>query len=498
MNIAEKIARAKADLDSVYDAGVEKGRGEATDGVTVEPLEVTSNGTYTAPDGVAYSPVKVNVPDVNGSYDEGYEDGYEKGKAEGAPEDLNDVLAAQEEKLAELSAILDKKAEGGGKVAIEEKEVNFYDYDGTLLYSYTLEEAQALTELPPLPDWHKYLIPDVWTYSLEDVTTLTQRADIGALYNTVDNAVYVGINIIDMSNATIVLNFSGTNVVADWGDNTAKETISTGASHTYGTTGKYVIKLTGVTQLGGGTNSTQFLSGNGCKTMTFLFSGSTAALMAHGLYKCTSLECVSIRNVRFDATYSYRECRRLHFVVYPNSEINYGQFYDCTSLEMICPQKAKTYIHGEAFRACSSLRRFTKPDYKITDGSYHFYYCHSIDSVDIRNDCPDMVAYSCYVARRITIHEGVTSIGSQAVYNCYATEIFSIASTVTNIAAQAFCHCGGARRIKFLPSTPPTVANANAFTGIPADCVVEVPATSLEAYKAATNYGSIAAQMIGV
>ena len=83
MNISDKIIRAKADLDSVYEAGVEKGRGEATEGAIVEPLEVDANGTYTAPDGVAYSPVKVNVPDVNGSYDEGYEDGYEKGKASG-------------------------------------------------------------------------------------------------------------------------------------------------------------------------------------------------------------------------------------------------------------------------------------------------------------------------------------------------------------------------------------------------------------------------------
>jgi hypothetical protein len=301
-----------------------------------------------------------------------------------------------------------------------------------------------------------------------------------------------------MSNATIVLNFSGTNAVADWGDNTAKETISSGASHTYSTTGKYVIKLTGVTQLGGGTDSTQLLSGNCRRTMTFLFSGSTAALTAHGLYRCTSLECVSIRKVREDAKYSYRECRKLHFVVHPSSEIMYGQFLDCTSLKLICPPKAKTYIHGEAFRACNSLRRFTKPDYMIADGNYHFYGCYSIDSVDIRNNCPNMVAYHCYVARRITIHEGVTSIGSQAVYNCYATEIFSIASTVTNIAAQAFQNCSGARRIKFLPSTPPTVANANAFTNIPAGCVLEVPAASLEVYKAATNYGSIAAQMIGV
>ena len=83
MNISDKIIRAKADLDYVYEAGVEKGRSEATDGVIVESLEVAANGTYTAPNGVAYSPVKVNVPDVNGSYDEGYEDGYEKGKASG-------------------------------------------------------------------------------------------------------------------------------------------------------------------------------------------------------------------------------------------------------------------------------------------------------------------------------------------------------------------------------------------------------------------------------
>lgn len=31
-------------------------------GVTVEPLSVTENGTYTAPEGKAYSPVTVNVP----------------------------------------------------------------------------------------------------------------------------------------------------------------------------------------------------------------------------------------------------------------------------------------------------------------------------------------------------------------------------------------------------------------------------------------------------
>lgn len=36
-------------------------------GITVEPLSVTANGTYTAPAGKAYSPVTVNVPSSGGS-----------------------------------------------------------------------------------------------------------------------------------------------------------------------------------------------------------------------------------------------------------------------------------------------------------------------------------------------------------------------------------------------------------------------------------------------
>ena len=39
---------------------------------------------------------------------------------------------------------------GGGK-ELKRDDVNFFDYDGTLLYSYTWEEAKNLTELPPLP-----------------------------------------------------------------------------------------------------------------------------------------------------------------------------------------------------------------------------------------------------------------------------------------------------------------------------------------------------------
>lgn len=48
-----------------------------------------------------------------------------------------------------------------------------------------------------------------------------------------------------------------------------------------------------------------------------------------------------------------------------------------------------------------------------------------------------------------------------------------------------------------LPTTPPTLANTNAFTAIPADCIIYVPAASLAAYQAATNWSTYASRMVG-
>ena len=55
-------------------------------------------------------------------------------------------------KPSEMAAAIEAIESGGGVVEPEEKDVNFYDYDGTRLYSYTLAEAQALTVLPTPPE----------------------------------------------------------------------------------------------------------------------------------------------------------------------------------------------------------------------------------------------------------------------------------------------------------------------------------------------------------
>ena len=44
--------------------------------------------------------------------------------------------------------------------------------------------------------------------------------------------------------------------------------------------------------------------------------------------------------------------------------------------------------------------------------------------------------------------------------------------------------------LKFESTTPPTVANSNAFNNVPTDCKIYVPAGTLSAYTSATNYPS--------
>ena len=65
-----------------------------------------------------------------------------------------------------------------------EKDVNFYDYDGKRLYSYTTEEALALTRLPDLPDHSDIgLINEGWNWRLEDIQSMQDPCvDVGCTY----------------------------------------------------------------------------------------------------------------------------------------------------------------------------------------------------------------------------------------------------------------------------------------------------------------------------
>lgn len=71
------------DVDSYYNNGYNQGK---TDGVNeqkskLETINITENGTYSKEDG--YKEIVVDVPDLNGDYNEGYQQGHTEGYNEG-------------------------------------------------------------------------------------------------------------------------------------------------------------------------------------------------------------------------------------------------------------------------------------------------------------------------------------------------------------------------------------------------------------------------------
>lgn len=137
---------------------------------------------------------------------------------------------------------------------IKEKDVNFYDYDGSLLYSYSKDEFLALSEMPANPT-HSGLTSQGWNYSLQNAqsyVTNYKYLDIGQNYTTTDGSSKYYINTSNYSN--IELNFEiklNGEVIIDWGDNTTPVTLTgnditsvINATHTYINGGEYIIKIT--------------------------------------------------------------------------------------------------------------------------------------------------------------------------------------------------------------------------------------------------------------
>ena len=97
-------------FNSGYNMGNEDGfnNGINTQKGKLTGITITENGTYTREDG--YNSIEVNVPDLNGSYDEGYSDGYlmgeDKGYNKGYTDGIEEGTTNAGEIIAETAQVL--------------------------------------------------------------------------------------------------------------------------------------------------------------------------------------------------------------------------------------------------------------------------------------------------------------------------------------------------------------------------------------------------------
>ena len=367
---------------------------------------------------------------------------------------------------------------GGGNSSVKRSYVNFYDYDGTILYSYTTADFLALSSMPKLPT-RDGLICQGWNYDIEDAKEYVEEygnLNIGATYITDDGKTRLYIDVAADGRKDVPLNVclipegfepqapaaveadfdtivNDGRLIIDWGDGNIEEFEGCNyyqLRHRYQEIGNYVISIAtnedyellfgsfeansiGMTS----ENRSVMLNMNGGGDIGSLYAGmlkhveigNNVTRISNFAFVCCGLSSIVIpNNVTSIGVFAFGECHYLSSIVIPNSvtSISEGAFGGCTSLSSIVIPNSVTNINEGTFQDCILLSS-------------------------------------------IVIPNSVTNFGVEAFYNCDSFSSIVIPNSVTSIEECAFNHCSTAKYYDFSHHTSiPTIYTSDIF-GNPQD-----------------------------
>lgn len=442
---------------------------------------------------------------------------------------------------SELGAVADAiRARGGTTAALEypdgfvaainaipsgppeeppENDVNFFDYDGTLLYSYTLAEFAALTDWPDNPS-HDGLVAQGWGWSnlanAQDHAAYAGFADFGQAYITDDECTRLHITLDDPAYLAPILKLyvatGSTPATVDFGDGdvtTISQTGNVTVTHVYRAPGDYIISLSKGVRLGYYGGSSSLLNGslfgngqiyrNSLRKVNF---GKSSGIASYSLGYCVNLESVSWPSSYspLAGTYGMQGCVSLRFLALSNVYLNSNYMLDgCSSLRNLTFSDTVTFVNSASgntymLRNCNNLRRVAAPKLAVVPNGFT-QACLSLRKFSGGSATAPLTQLgsyafgACYSLKQAPAPKQA-SLLSSCYNNMWSLEALTIPDTVTSIAASAVSNAYSLQRLRFEGATPPTVANANAFSGLPATCIISVPVGSLAAYTSAANYPS--------
>ena len=163
-------------------------------------------------------------------------------------------------------------------------------------------------------------------------------------------------------------------------------------------------------------------------------------------------------NVTIPSTVTYNG------IEYSVTSIGSYAFYGCTGLNSVNIPNSVTSIERSAFYGCSRLTSVNIPNSVTNISEYAFYGCSGLTSVNIPNS--------------------ITNISNYTFQNCRKLKTVIIPYPVTRIGYNAFDYCENLTDVTCLAITPPGMDNDRSLYPGYYMATLHVPANSVEAYKA--------------
>jgi len=383
---------------------------------------------------------------------------------------------------------------GGGTTEAVEKDINFYDYDGTRVYSYTNDEFMELSEMPANPS-HTGLTAEGWNISynsdealgtIQDFITAwglgentKVKLDIGQTYCTDDDSTRIYVDIPEHTKTiTLVIEVEEEGATIDWGDGSTPETVypqsgsgdwaaSPKTPHTYANAGQYTISIDGVVYLWGDSTYGSILLCDGTnnkdrteyqRLITKIECGSNTIMDIRCFNSLINLEALSISKAQYDNGVLLEQidnCLKLKCLIIPFNNDLIPQVTNCNI---------------EVFSA----------------------YSEGIDYLEISN---------CKLLKRLSLYAdngGVIIIN--AFHNLPNIIEVNFINQIENIPENSFLNCHSLKAIRFgrYQFNVPTLEDINAFSGLPSDYKIYVPESLYEDWIGDTNWEDIADHIIAI
>lgn len=357
-----------------------------------------------------------------------------------------------------------------------DQKCNFYDYDGTVVYSYTKSDFLALEALPT-PPTHSGLTSDGWNWSLADAkayVTNHGKIDIGAMYYWDENYTEVELTLVDGRLSPYLCFAIDGSATVDWGDGSSTETV-TGSNintfvrtqHTYASSGDYTITITPDTgtniALGNSNNKLLMKNATGnsgdadrpyTQSIKKIRVGKNSILNADCFNSLQNLEFVALpKTITTLNSGMFRYCFSLESIAWHNDITSIGQYqFQSAALKFIAfPSSATTYASSVCDNAVS-LKNVSLNN-TSTFGTSMFLSCVSLTHLyipDLVTTTPDSFCEKCRGLIELELPIGIENITTESFFNCDGLGgEFNFPSTLTTIGSSAFNACYGITKLKF-------------------------------------------------